>query len=149
MFILDTTNTTLEGDKTPTQRQLSNRKHKYFADVPIPDEAVKNPLVPVPQSMQLRALFMGLIKQKHWIYFLNEDIQLRAEHLPILQVRLKQHHIQSECIERIALSGHCSAIVIESNKMSETQLQQIQSLCIKRKVQLIFLENLKDNDRLH
>lgn len=151
MFILDpktTTNTTtahqpgLSAQKLLIQResQYSKGMNKYKAQYNHHS---------FDQMVKLRALFLGLIKQSRWIYFLNDSIQLKAEHLPVLQVKLKEHHTQYDCIARIANSGHCSAIVIEKNQMSEQQLEDIQLLCIRQKVQIILLENLIDGDTLH
>ena len=101
------------------------------------------------QTVKLRALFLGLVKQKRWIYFLNNHIQLKANHLPVLQVKLKKHHTQFDCIARIIASEHCSAIVVERNNMDEAQIQKLQIMCVKQKVQLVLLENLQDGDTLH
>lgn len=101
------------------------------------------------EMAKLRALFLGLIRQKRWIYFLNDEIKLRASHLPVLQVKLKSHHCQFESLQRIILSGHCSAIVVEKNQLSDSQFECIQSLSHRNKVQVILLENIQDNETLH
>lgn len=147
MFILGPVSNTSNGNETINSKQLATKKHNYHADVSVADDGKNAPST--PQPVKLNSLLKGLIKQKHWIYFLNQDIQLRAEGLPVLQVKLKEHHIQSECIARIVMSGHCSAVIVEANQMDEVQLQHVQALCIKQQVQLIFLESLKDNGKLH
>lgn len=101
------------------------------------------------EMAKLRALFLGLIRQKRWIYFLNDEIKLRAAHLPVLQVKLKEHHCQFESLQRIILSGHCSAVVVEKNKLSEAQFEYVQNLSHRNKVQVILLENIRDNETLH
>lgn len=101
------------------------------------------------EMAKLRALFLGLIRQNRWIYFLNDKIKVRAEHLPVLQVKLKEHHCQYQSLQRIILSGHCSAVVVEQNQLSTEQLESIHHLSAKHKVQLILLENLQDSETLH
>lgn len=101
------------------------------------------------EMAKLRALFLGLIRQNRWIYFLNDKIKVRAEHLPVLQVKLKEHHCQYQSLQRVILSGHCSAIVVEHNQLSSEQLDHIHQLSAKYKVQLILLENLQDSETLH
>lgn len=120
-----------------------------IANSNLPDNNFLNKQYAFDRIVKLRSLLLGLVQQKRWIYFLNENIQLRADHLPVLQVKLKEHHNQYDCVQRIVSSGHCSAIVLEKSKMEELQIQQIQTLCFKQKVQLVLLENLQDNDKLH
>lgn len=143
----------LEPQSVPTKEnfKVQNQSNQVFRVTS--SKAMENTFLSEQYSfdemVRLRALFLGLVKQKRWIYFLNDKIQLKANHLPVLQVKLKQHHTQFDCIARIVASGHCSAIVIERSNMDDAQLQEIQITCIKQKVQLVLLENLQDSDTLH
>ena len=152
MFILEPTANIQENCITTDETNNLNS----VTDIPvkmnnsnISDDNFLNKQYSFDQMVRLRSLFLGLVQQKRWIYFLNDNIQLRADHLPVLQVKLKEHHNQYDCIQRIVSSGHCSAIVLEKSKMNELQIKHIHNLCFKQKVQLILLENLQDNDKLH
>ena len=139
MFIFDTKAT---SEKSPVIR---SKKRTGVKTSTIPYETVNF----TTEKSSLEALFLGLIQQKRWIYFLNQDVQLKAHNVPVLQVKLKSHHTQYECIQRIVRSGHASAIVIEKCMMDNEQLLDINHLCERYQIQLILLEKQINTDTLH
>lgn len=145
MYLIESVNDTqnIASNKTDTPDEFTKKMSTQDR------ETLVSPRWGFDQMVQLRALFLGLIKQKCWIYFFNEEIKIRADHLPVLQVKLKEHQLQFESICRIVTSGHCNAIVVEQNKMSSEELRSVQLLCIQHKVQFVLLENLLENDTLH
>lgn len=139
MFIIETENQSVNAlnsslsSTTVARRNTSDASSSYNFD----------------EMAKLRALFLGLIRQKRWIYFLNDEIKLRANHLPVLQVKLKPHHCQYESLQKIIVAGNCSAVVVENNKLDDKQLEDILALGIAHRVQLILLENIQDSETLH
>lgn len=139
MFIIETEDQSVNAiNSSLVGEPLANRKAQG-----------SSPSYQFDEMAKLRALFLGLIRQKRWIYFLNDQIKLRANHLPVLQVKLKEHHCQYQSLKKIIVAGNCSAVVVENNKLDNKQLEEILTLGVAHRVQLILLENIQDSETLH
>ncbi len=98
---------------------------------------------------RLQALFLKLLQQNRWIYFIHDQVRIKSAPQPILQVKLKQHHSQFECLQKIIEAGHCSALVLEKLDMNAAEFMQLNQICAEAKVLIILLDNSHYSTRVH
>lgn len=101
------------------------------------------------QQQKLNALFLKLVKQNRWIYFVHDEIKIKAEEQPILQVKLKPHHSQFECLTRIAQCGHTSAILVEKLEMNAAEFMALNQICAEANVLLVLLDQNRTSAKVH
>lgn len=101
------------------------------------------------QQQKLNALFLKLVKQNRWIYFVHDEIKIKADDQPILQVKLKPHHSQFECLSRIAQCGHASAILVEKLEMNAAEFMTLNQICAEANVLLVLLDQNRASAKVH
>lgn len=97
--------------------------------------------VAATDSISLRVLFLRHMKQQRWVYFLNQDLSLKTNNYPVLQVKLNQQHNQFDAVEKIISCGQAGAVIIEKPALSQEQIALLKQRCQTHSVILILLES--------
>ncbi|XOV78301.1 MAG: hypothetical protein ACFHVJ_15315 [Aestuariibacter sp.] len=97
--------------------------------------------VPASDWISLRVLFLRHMQQQRWIYFLHQELSIKTNSYPVLQVKLNNQQKQFDAIQKIVHFGQAGAIIVERPVLTEEQLAQLTQACLKQNVILVLLEN--------